>query len=464
LPLRNRRGSPWSVRRLFAALGRAATPHAGCTLALSLGVLLLSAAQPGGPVAFVNVTVLPMDADRVLRDHTVVVTKDRISAIGPSASAPAPPGAVRIDGRGKFLLPGLAEMHGHIPDPQQSAQFIDDVLYLYVAAGVTTVRGMQGAPGQLALKDTAARGDAVTPSLYLAGPGFTGKSAPTPEAAEALVRAQKAQAWDLLKILPGVPLAAYDAMAKTAKEVGIPFAGHVPAEVGVPHALEMGQQTIDHLDQYAEHLDGRNKRVDEARVQDLVARTKKAGTAVVPTLFVWETLLGPVTRESRTSLPELRYMPRRIVEQWTTSLDNRLKSPQYKPDQAALYIENRMRIMTALYKGGVTILLGSDAPQQFNVPGFSLLHEMKRMTDAGMSRFDVLRSGTASVGAHFKARDAFGTVAAGQRADLLLIEGNPLENLDHVSKRAGVMVRGRWLPAAEIDARLDQIASRAVAP
>ena len=282
----------------------------GSLLALPFVALPLTA-QPGGVVAFTNVSVLPMDANRVLRNHTVIVTKDRITAVGPSASTPAPPGATRIDGQGRFLLPGLAEMHGHIPAPPQSAQFIDDVLYLYVAAGITTARGMQGAPGQLALKDTAARGDAVTPNLYLAGPGFTDKSAATPEAAEALARAQKAEGWNLLKILPGVPLPAYDAMAKTAKEVGIPFAGHVPADVGVPHALEMGQQTIDHLDQYAEHLDGRNKRVDEAGVQDLVARTKRAGAAVVPTLFVWETLQGSVTRESRTGLPELRYLPRR---------------------------------------------------------------------------------------------------------------------------------------------------------
>lgn len=417
-------------------------------------------AQPAGVVAFTNVTVLPMDANRVLPDHTVVVTKDRITALGPSTSTPAPADATRIDGKGRFLLPGLAEMHGHIPAPSQGTQLIDDVLYLYVAAGVTTVRGMQGAPGQLALRDPAARGGAVTPNLYLAGPGFTGKSAPTPEAAEALVRAQKTERWDLLKILPGVPLPAYDAMAKTAKQVGIPFAGHVPADVGVPHALEMGQVTIDHLDQYAEHLDGRNRRVDEAGVQDLVARTKKAGAAVVPTLFVWETLQGPVTRESRTGQPELRYLPRSMVEQWTRGLDNRLGNPQYNADRAALYIDNRMQIMRALYTGGVTVLLGSDAPQQFNVPGFSIHREMKRMADAGMSAFDILRSGTASVGAHFKDKDAFGTVAVGQRADLLLLEGNPIENLDHAAKQAGVMIRGRWLPAAEIQKRLDEIAAR----
>ena len=104
------------------------------------------------------------------------------------------------------------------------------------------------------------------------------------------------------------------------------------------------------------------------------------------------------------------------------------------------------------------MLLGSDAPQQFNVPGFSLHREMKRMVDAGMSAYEVVKSGTANVGQYFKDSDAFGTVAKGQRADLILVDANPLQDVDNIAKRSGVMVRGRWLPAAEIDKRLAQIA------
>jgi imidazolonepropionase-like amidohydrolase len=119
-----------------------------------------------------------------------------------------------------------------------------------------------------------------------------------------------------------------------------------------------------------------------------------------------------------------------------------------------------MRIMTALHKGGVGILLGSDAPQQFNVPGFSIHPEMKRMTDAGMSPYDVIRSGTASVGQYYKGRDQFGTIAAGQRADLILVDANPLQDLANVQKRSGVVVRGRWLPESEIQKRLKDIEGR----
>jgi imidazolonepropionase-like amidohydrolase len=428
-----------------------------------LGILHSSPRAQSTTVAFTNVHVVPMDTNRVLRDQTVIVTKDRITAVGPASSTKVPDGATRIEARGKYLMPGLAEMHGHIPPPTQPKAYIDDVLYLYVASGVTTVRGMQGAPGQLALREAAARSEIVAPTLYLAGPPFNAKAATTPDEAAAFVRQQKSEGWDLVKVMPGPSRENYDSMAKTAKEVGIPFSGHVPPLVGLIPVLEAGQSTIDHLDMYAEHLDGLAKPVDEAGVQDVVERTKKAGTVMVPTLFVWETLRGPIAPASRTSLPELRYMPRPIVEQWTKSLQTRVTNADYSATAAKHYIDNRMRIMTALYKGGVPILLGSDAPQQFNVPGFSLHHEMRRMADAGMSTFDILASGTARVGAYYKAQDAFGTVAVGKRADLILVDANPLDSLDNVAKRSGVMIRGRWLTSSEIEKRLGEIAARSSA-
>ena len=190
-------------------------------------------------------------------------------------------------------------MHGHVPPPT-APKSLDTVLFLYVANGVTTVRGMQGAPGQLELRTATSRGDVIGPHLYLAGPAFSGGTVKTPEEAVARVRQQKSEGWDLLKVLQGWrPV--YDAMANAAKEAGMAFAGHVPADVGVSHALAMGQQTIDHIDGYPEQLDRRTKPIDEAKLKQLVAETRKAGAWIVPTLVVWETLQGPVTLESRTS-------------------------------------------------------------------------------------------------------------------------------------------------------------------
>ena len=432
---------------------------AAAVVAASVVAAAQTPATVGPVTAFTNVTVVPMDANKVVPNQTVLVTGDRITAVGPAAKIAVPAAATRVEGKGKYLMPGLAEMHGHIPPPTQPKSFIDNVLFLYVANGVTTVRGMQGAPGQLELREAAKRGEIVSPSLYLAGPAFSGGSVKTPEEAVARVRQQKAEGWDLLKVLPGLSRASYDAMARTAKESGIRFGGHVPADVGVLHALESGQDSIDHLDGMAEMLDGRAREIPDAAIKDLVAKVKEAGTWQVPTLVVWETLQGPVTLESRTSLPELKYLPADYVANWTKGLEGRLKKEGYDTSEARRYIDNRMRLFSAMHQAGVRILLGSDAPQQFNVPGFSIHREMRRMADAGMSPYDVVRSGTAAVGEYFKDQDRFGTIAQGQRADLILVDANPLENLANIQKRSGVMVRGRWLTAADIDRRLAEIAA-----
>jgi imidazolonepropionase-like amidohydrolase len=418
------------------------------------------AAQEARPTAFVDVTVLPMDGRAPLERQTVIVRGDSIAAVGPSGGTPVPSGALRVEGRGKFLLPGLAEMHGHVPPPSAPAQLTEDVLFLYVANGITTVRGMLGAPGQLELRDRVLRGEVVGPTLYLAGPSFNGQSIDSPEQAVRRVREQKQEGWDLLKVHPGLTRDEYDAMARTAREVGIRFGGHVPADVGLAHAIEMGQETFDHLDGYVEHLRGDQGPVDAGQLADIVRRTREAGAWVVPTMALWEVLLGVPELETLTALPELRYMPPQTVQQWTNAHRERLTGPQLDREQSRRIVENRMRILKALSDGGARILMGTDAPQQFSVPGFSIHRELRRMREAGMTTEQILLSGTRTVGEYFRNEDRFGTIAPGQRADLMLVDGNPLADLGNLARRSGVMVRGRWLPESEIQRRLEAIAAR----
>jgi imidazolonepropionase-like amidohydrolase len=415
-------------------------------------------AQGERVVAFTNVSVVPMDTERVLADQTVVVRGDRIVSVGPAARAQFPAGATRIDGRGKFLLPGLAEMHGHVPPPNAPAGAVENTMFLYVAGGITTVRGMLGAPGQLALRERARRGEIVGPTLYLAGPSFNGNSVNAPADAERMVREQKAEGWDLLKVHPGLTRDEYDAMARTARAVGIRFGGHVPADVGLLHAIEMGQETFDHLDGYIELLNGAAGPLDATALADVVRRTKEAGAWVVPTSALWETLVGAVPVEQLVTQPELRYMPRAAVQAWTRAHENRLRAPSYDAAVARRVADNRVAILGALHRGGVRLLMGTDAPQQFSVPGFSIHRELAKMAESGLSPFEILVTGTRNVGEYFRASDTFGLVASGHRADLLLVDANPLRSLDALKRRSGVMVRGRWIPEAEISAGLERIA------
>lgn len=429
------------------------------TLGFLCGISFAFAAA-SGTVAFVDVTVLPMDTERVLTGQTVIVKGERITEIGQVASVRVPEGAQKIDGRGKFLIPGLAELHGHNPPLGSSKQYFEDVFYLFVANGVTTVRSMQGFAGQLEWREKARKGEIVAPTLYLAGPSFSGQSVPSPQTAIDRVRAQKAEGWDLLKIHPGIKPEVYTALAKTAKEVGIEFSGHVPADVGLVECIKQGQRTVDHLDGYIEHLRAKDGPIDPAKLAEIVKFSRESGVWVVPTMPLWEVILGALDQKQIDAYPELKYMPRAVRESWKKSYASRQANPNFNREQARRIVENRNVLLKALHDGGVKIIFGTDAPQQYSVPGFSIHRELAAMRAVGMSNFAVLQSATKNVGDYYEQVDAFGTVATGQRADLVLLRGNPLEDLAHVAKRAGVMVRGRWLAESDIQAGLAQIAAR----
>ena len=419
--------------------------------------------------AFVDVTVIPMDRERRIEHQTVIIRDGRIETIGPTASTPVPTGVARIDGRGRFLMPGLAEMHGHVP--AQPGTFADATMLLFVANGITTVRGMQGSPYHLTLRDAIARGEVLGPTFYAAGPQIDGRRASTPAAAVATVTEQKSAGFDLLKIQEGVGLEAYDSVVAAARRLRIPFGGHVPDEVGLWHALESKQGTIDHLDNFMEavtagdfpmsHLPdtgtgGSTAELDR-RIAGAAAATRAAGVAVVPTQALWQMLWVPDDSATLSRRPELKYMPPATLAQWYRTIrpGGRLATDADRKT----WIATRTKILKAVSDAGVTILLGTDAPQLFSVPGFSIHREMQAMADAGLTPYQILQSGTRNISAHFGRPNDFGTVEVGRRADLILLDADPLASVANVQRRAGVMVRGLWLPEAELQRRLEALAA-----
>ncbi len=427
----------------------------------------------GTVIAFVGVNVVPMDSERVVENQTVLVENGHIAALGPAGEVEIPEGATGIDGAGKYLMPGLAEMHGHLPNPDLPAAVTENVLFLYVANGVTTVRGMQGHPTQIQLRARIDSGELVGPRLVLGSPSMSGGSVTTVEDGERLVREYKAAGFDLLKVHENLSPEVYDAIAATAKEIGIPFGGHVTDTVGLFHALSAGQTTIDHLDNYVEALVPEGQapsdapgllgaeqllsRIDESLLPQLVQATLDADASVVPTMVLWESGIY-ATRPSAELLAErteVRYMPKDMVERWVQSVDERVSSSD--PELLRRLAELRRRILAALHEGGARILLGTDSPQIFSVPGFSIHREMQFYVDSGMSPYEVLSSGTRVVGDYFG--ENFGTVTVGESADLILVDGNPLEDVKNVSRISGVMARGKYVSREEIEKRLEAIAA-----
>lgn len=443
------------------------------------------ATPAAGTVAFVNVSVLPMDRERVLNGQTVIVRDGRITEIGPAASVRVPADAQRIDGRGKFLMPGLAEMHAHVLGPQQPQELNRDIMFLYVANGVTTIRAMLGAPNQLVLREQMKKGEVLGPTMFVAAPSLNGNSAPNPDTAMKLVRAHKAAGYDLVKLHPGLSRATYDSATVVAKQVGITLAGHVSEAVGIDRTLEARQSTVDHLDGYIEGAvpaDVKRRMmsptdtvsfaewmgaVSEAEMRNLARRTKEAGVWNVPTMFLWENFFGTVALDEVPEREEMKYAPKQWVNNWMNQKRNQMQQQAkagITADQGQRLIAHRRRMLKILAEEGAPLLMGTDSPQMLNVPGFALHRELRVMADAGLTPYQVLESGTKNVGLYverdLKQDGKFGTVAVGNWADLVLLDANPLQSLDNITKRSGVMVRGRWVPKSEIDAGLQALATK----
>jgi imidazolonepropionase-like amidohydrolase len=421
-------------------------------------VTLAALALQGEPVvAFVDVNVVPMTRDGVLQHQTVIVRGNRITEVGPASRVRAPAGVATVSGTGRYLMPGFAEMHGHFPNPNAGPELTENVMFLYVANGVTTVRGMQGQIPHLELKARIARGELLGPRLWVPGPALTGNLAPTPEVGRRLVEEQQAAGFDHLKIHEGLSRETYDTIVATAKRVGLRFGGHVPDAVGVYHALESGQISIEHLDNYVETVGGPDS-ADDSRIGRVVSATCAAGAWTVPTLALWETFMSTEDLESLAARPEVRYVPQAWRANWMQQL-TQLRQNAQPEDKRLATLALRRRILKALQTAGCPIAFGTDSPQLYSVPGFSIHREMRSMLAAGLTPQQILSAGTRNVARYFGAEQEFGSVAAGQRADLLLLIGNPLDDLGNVAKRAGVMVNGRWLPEADIQARLERIAA-----
>ena len=430
--------------------------------------------QPSGRVTvFENVNVITMDSDQPLLSQTVVIEDHKIFSI--STEANYPPDAMVIDGMGNYLLPGLAEMHAHIPTPQAGEQLIEETLFLYLAGGVTTIRGMLGHPRHLELRTQVQDGSILGPHIYTSGPSINGNTAPDTQTAIQMVKDQQQAGYDFLKLHPGLTRDVFDAIAVTAKEVGIEFAGHVSRDVGVRHAINSEYASIDHLDGYVEGLVPESAGVnpdengffginftdlvDESNLEELLNITIEHQVWNVPTQCLAERWAGPVAADELLSDPEMSFMSPETLQQWADSKNNMMSNQSYDPEKAQRWIDLRKKIIKALYDAGAGVLLGSDAPQVFNVPGFALQHEIEMYVAAGLTPYQALITGTVNPAKYFKLESDRGMVKEGFQADLVLVQGNPLEDISKLRNREGVMIRGQWLSKEILDQRLSEIAA-----
>ncbi len=415
---------------------------------------------------FVNVNIVPMTTEVVLSGQTVIVARGKIANIGPVESVPIPEDAQIVDGTDRFLMPGLAEMHAHVTGTRPAE--IDRLFTLFVANGITTIRGMLGQYSHLDLRARLETGEVFGPRFITSGPSLNGRSVSSAADAARQVREQHAAGYDFIKVHPGLTAEEFAALAATANELGMPYAGHVPVAAGVREALRSHMATIDHLDGYFVALlppDSHGsggfggffdvmlaRELDSEKIAALAAATAMAGTWNVPTQVLVEQMVDGTSVTDLRNRSEMRYVPESTVNDWVIAKERQLAERGFDPETAALAIDLRRRLILALHDSGAGLLLGSDAPQIFNVPGFSAHRELDVLVAAGLTPYEALQTGTSAV-AKFLGSNT-GVVAVGKEADLILLDANPLEDIRNSRRIHGVMLRGQWLPASELEQRL----------
>jgi imidazolonepropionase-like amidohydrolase len=446
--------------------------HHGIRLHRYIGVCLLfvGVAANAQDLLFSNVNVISVTTGEILPDQSVYVSDGWIVAIGQLENENA---FQVIDGNSGYLIPGLAEMHAHVPSAGRGEQYARDIMTLFLANGITTIRGMLGESWHLELRHLLDQQHWPGPHLVTSGPSFNGNSVSSPAQAANRVREQKSAGYDFLKLHPGLEADEFAAIAETASELAIPIAGHVSVAVGLGAALKANQATIDHLDGYAQELVppgsdlygvaptffGINlaSALDPVMTGELARRTAEAGVWNVPTQSLFENIYGGESIEALLDRPGMTYLGAGLKNSWVKSVEQARNGVTTAQQES--FILTRRRLAYELQQAGAGLLLGSDAPQIMNVPGFSTHEELRLLVLAGLTPLQAIQTGTINPARFFGYSDR-GKIAAGQMADLVLLQNNPLENILATRNIQGVMRGGQWYSKEQLEKMLADVAKR----
>jgi imidazolonepropionase-like amidohydrolase len=473
--------------RLISLLGFVAS---ACTFAGSQ--------NSGETIAFKNVNLIPMTSETVITGQTVLVKGSEIIAIGESNKLKIPRGAQVIDGRGVYLMPGLADMHAHtrISTAQWAQSWEDPKIWpvhplkLYLANGVTTIRDLNALeePGSypLQLREEIREGTRVGPTIYTSGESLYASPLSDPEG---LVRQNHERGYDLLKIFPYLSFDDFQAAMREAKKLGTYTTGHIPFAVGLEAALAAGMDEIAHVevldyelmdfkrdkqlsegewDSYViqetflkvDLLPGEDPLVDfkreyASRLEEIANELKTAGVPVNTTMDVGETFEMKVFHpEEFLARPESKFLDPKYLDAVRRGKEYHQYFCQDIKKLCAVKYDLDRWVLAALHDAGVELILGTDAIGGIGiVPGYSIHDELRILVENGFTPYEALLTGTvnaARVVEKMTGEGNFGTIAIGNRADLILVRGNPLEDISVIREPLGVMAAGRWYSAEQL--------------
>ena len=422
----------------------------------------------GPPLAITHVAVLPMDRERVLADQTVLIRGDRIVAVGPAGAVPLPAEARRVDGRGRFLIPGLVDAHLHLVEERRVPRPLDDAIRhdfaaRTVAAGVTSALTLCASERGLAFRDSLARGEVPGPTL-LVSPPCLDDSTMTAAQGEAVAESARARGFDFLKVYTRLSADGFRGVSDAARRLDMPVVGHIPTRVGLQGALDAGIADIAHAEEFLYNAPfrlGSYQNADSALDLDpghapaVAHAVRQAGAAVTPTLVAYSTILDQaVDLDAVLARPAYRDVPLAVQQArgWRAPANARAARLGTPLALARLRagLATQRALVRALQDSGVVLLAGTDAGGDIPlVPGASLHDELALLVGAGLTPYEALRAATANAGAFLTARfhvPPGGTVTPGARADLVLLDANPLADIRNTTRIRGVVLRGQWRP------------------
>lgn len=464
-------------------------------VALSTPLFQQTLTPPSDSLAFTHATVIDMTGAPAKPNMTVVITGDRITAIGRTGRVRIPQGAKVIDASGKFLIPGLWDMHVHFTEIERS-------LPLFIANGVTGVRNMGGNLDDLfRWRAEIAAGKLLGPRIVMCGPILDGPNpsahGPTVavgSAAEArkVVADLKQRGVDFVKVYEGLSRDAYFAIADEAKKLGIPFVGHNPLSVTTIETSDAGQRSIEHLgrileststaeaelrrlealpmptgdfSEFPRRIAARGelmlKTYNERRAKRIFARLRKNKTWQVPTLTMnrAQTFVDEI---SRAGDARLKYIPRSEQEWWSPQKNffSRYRTPEYIVFKKKLF-QKSLEIVNAMHRAGVEFMAGTDMSGAYIFPGFSLHEELALLVQAGFTPMEALQTATRNPAVFLGELNSLGTVERGKIANLVLLDANPLENINNTQSINAVVLKGNYLPKEALQKMLADVEAAA---
>lgn len=388
----------------------------------------------------------------LLTNMDVYIKNDRISKINKSGKKGAEQAGEIINGEGKFLMPGLADMHVHIPK-ENTERF----LLFNLAAGVTAVRSMRGDTSHLLLKRKIENEEIPGPVLFLSAPPFHPKTNIKKEALSQTILEYKKEGFDLIKVL-GIPDTAYfEALMQAANNAEILVAGHVPKQIPVERVIQSGYSCIEHLEGLIEIY-----QKDTAAITSILEKLKNKGVYNCPTLDWYNIGYMQLSLDELKKREGLEYVNEEQINKWIKRIEdynakqNLRDKDSVRAEQAQerKYIQDKLQLVKKLNDIGAFLLLSPDATGAFGVPGFSMFEEMKLYSKAGIANKDILKIATYNPALYFGQADKWGSVNSGLKANLILLSENPLVSIENIQYQEAVFINGKYFKTEELKNRL----------